>query len=344
MLYPEAPGGIEDEDLRDALHKVGLDHLRGRLDEIERWDHILSGGEQQRVAFARVLIHKPAWVFMDEATSALDEPGQANIMHLLAEELPKTAVVSIGHRPGPRSLPYPRTRAGAGQGRRRAAEPAARGAACATSTAGWRPPAAPSRARPASGRASARRCRDGKERRQAGRGREGGSCSASSTRRRSTTKSMARGGRSSSCTAGPWITGSSLPTTTGSSPTAAAGGGSIPISRHGTLRRQGWDQDPGRHACHRPRLHRPRRAGGAFRAGRHIPRRLPRARRRRPLPAPRGRPAAAGAVHRGRHRPADVARLSSARARRGASGVARRSGEGGVGRHPRADARLSGGA
>src|SRR5262245_24073103 len=100
LLYPETPPGIEDEDLRDALHKVGLDHLRGRLHETERWDHILSGGEQQRVAFARVLIHKPAWVFMDEATSALDEPGQANIMRLLAEELPDTAVVSIGHRPG----------------------------------------------------------------------------------------------------------------------------------------------------------------------------------------------------------------------------------------------------
>ena len=100
MLYPEAPTGIVDETLREALHKVGLDHLRGRLDEVERWDHILSGGEQQRVAFARVLIHKPDWVFMDEATSALDEPGQANIMRLLAEDLPNTAVVSIGHRPG----------------------------------------------------------------------------------------------------------------------------------------------------------------------------------------------------------------------------------------------------
>ena len=100
ILYPERAEGVGDEDLREALHKVGLDHLRGRLDETERWDHILSGGEQQRVAFARVLIHKPEWVFMDEATSALDEAGQANVMRLLAEELPRTAVVSIGHRPG----------------------------------------------------------------------------------------------------------------------------------------------------------------------------------------------------------------------------------------------------
>ena len=100
MLYPKVPEGITDEVLKDMLHKVGLDHLRDRLDETERWDHILSGGEQQRVAFARVLIHKPEWIFMDEATSALDEAGQENIMYLLIEELPETSVVSIGHRPG----------------------------------------------------------------------------------------------------------------------------------------------------------------------------------------------------------------------------------------------------
>lgn len=76
MLYPAEPEeGISDEVLKDMLHKVGLDHLRDRLDETERWDHILSGGEQQRVAFARVLVHKPAWIFMDEATSAPTRPA-----------------------------------------------------------------------------------------------------------------------------------------------------------------------------------------------------------------------------------------------------------------------------
>ena len=100
LLYPVQPANVDDEALRDALHKVGLDHLRGRLDDQERWDHILSGGEQQRVAFARVLVQKPAWVFMDEATSALDDAGQANVMKLMAEDLPQTAVISIGHRPG----------------------------------------------------------------------------------------------------------------------------------------------------------------------------------------------------------------------------------------------------
>jgi putative ATP-binding cassette transporter len=100
LHYPKAPEGITDDLLKEMLHKVGLDHLRERIDETERWDHILSGGEQQRVAFARTLIHKPDWIFMDEATSALDEAGQENIMKLLIEDLPETSIISIGHRPG----------------------------------------------------------------------------------------------------------------------------------------------------------------------------------------------------------------------------------------------------
>ena len=100
MHYPKAPEGITDDILKETLHKVGLDHLRDRLDEVDRWDQILSGGEQQRVSFARSLVHKPQWIFMDEATSALDEAGQENIMKLLIEDLPETSIVSIGHRPG----------------------------------------------------------------------------------------------------------------------------------------------------------------------------------------------------------------------------------------------------
>lgn len=100
MHYPKAPEGITDEILKETLHKVGLDHLKERLDDVDRWDQILSGGEQQRVSFARSLIHRPQWIFMDEATSALDEAGQENVMKLLIDELPETSIVSIGHRPG----------------------------------------------------------------------------------------------------------------------------------------------------------------------------------------------------------------------------------------------------
>ncbi len=100
LHYPEAPEGITDDVLKETLHNVGLDHLRERLDDVDRWDQILSGGEQQRVSFARSLVHKPEWIFMDEATSALDEAGQQNVMRLLIDELPQTSIVSIGHRPG----------------------------------------------------------------------------------------------------------------------------------------------------------------------------------------------------------------------------------------------------
>jgi putative ATP-binding cassette transporter len=100
MLYPLNAQGVSDELLRETLAKLGLDHLSDRLDETARWDHILSGGEQQRVAFARALVQKPDWIFLDEATSALDEVSQELVMKLLAEELADSAVVSIGHRPG----------------------------------------------------------------------------------------------------------------------------------------------------------------------------------------------------------------------------------------------------
>ncbi|MBL0899612.1 MAG: ABC transporter ATP-binding protein/permease, partial [Reyranella sp.] len=96
MLYPKDPGDVSDDDLREALHEVGLDHLRGRLDDIERWDHILSRGEQQRVAFARTLGQKPHWIFMHGATPALDWAGQANAKRPLAGTPPDRARVHDG--------------------------------------------------------------------------------------------------------------------------------------------------------------------------------------------------------------------------------------------------------
>ena len=74
--------------------------LAGRLAEAGRWDRTLSLGEQQRLGFARLLLHKPAWVLLDEATSALDEAAEASVMELFERELAGAALVSIGHRPG----------------------------------------------------------------------------------------------------------------------------------------------------------------------------------------------------------------------------------------------------
>src|SRR6185369_15667144 len=88
------------KDVADTLEMVGLEHLNKKLDDEESaWDRTLSGGEQQRLAFARLFLHKPDIVVMDEATSALDPESQSMLMNALAERLPKTAVISVGHRP-----------------------------------------------------------------------------------------------------------------------------------------------------------------------------------------------------------------------------------------------------
>jgi putative ATP-binding cassette transporter len=100
LAYPVAVSELSVIALRAALHRCGLNHLIGRLEDRERWDRVLSVGEQQRLAFARLLLHKPEWVFMDEATSALDEDTQKSLMGLFQQELAGTTVVSIAHRPG----------------------------------------------------------------------------------------------------------------------------------------------------------------------------------------------------------------------------------------------------
>ena len=99
LSYPAAPGTFDDAAYRAALVDCGLPPLTGRLDEEQHWAQILSPGEQQRIAFARVFLHRPDWVFLDEATSSLDEASEARLYQLLNEKLPATTVVSIGHRP-----------------------------------------------------------------------------------------------------------------------------------------------------------------------------------------------------------------------------------------------------
>lgn len=98
VSYPSAAGDIGDGEVRDALTQVVLPHLVDRLDDPGDWAKVLSPGEQQRVAFARVLLTKPAAVFLDEATSAMDEGLELAIYRLLRSELPNTIVVSVSHR------------------------------------------------------------------------------------------------------------------------------------------------------------------------------------------------------------------------------------------------------
>jgi putative ATP-binding cassette transporter len=99
LSYPAAPGTFDDDACRAALADCGLPALAARLDEEQHWAQMLSPGEQQRIAFARVLLNRPEWLFLDEATSSLDEASEARLYRLLGEKLPRATVVSIGHRP-----------------------------------------------------------------------------------------------------------------------------------------------------------------------------------------------------------------------------------------------------
>ncbi len=99
LCYPSAPEDFPDDAVRAALAAVGLGFLAPRLDEADSWDRRLSGGEQQRVAFARALLQRPDWLFLDEATASLDPEAEEQLYALLRERLPGTAMVSIAHRP-----------------------------------------------------------------------------------------------------------------------------------------------------------------------------------------------------------------------------------------------------
>ncbi|MCA0400236.1 MAG: ABC transporter ATP-binding protein/permease [Proteobacteria bacterium] len=99
LLYPGIEKAPDDETLKSCLARCGLRHLTARLDDEDKWDKILSGGEQQRLAFARLLVHRPEIVIMDEATSALDEASQDSMMELFRDELSASMLLNVGHRP-----------------------------------------------------------------------------------------------------------------------------------------------------------------------------------------------------------------------------------------------------
>ncbi|HTO46480.1 MAG TPA: ABC transporter ATP-binding protein/permease [Burkholderiales bacterium] len=99
VAYPGAAADFGDDAIRTALAEVDLPQLAGHLEDVQSWSLQLSGGEQQRLAIARALLHKPDWLFMDEATSALDEASEKRLYGLVAEHLPDATLVSIAHRP-----------------------------------------------------------------------------------------------------------------------------------------------------------------------------------------------------------------------------------------------------
>ena len=99
VCYPLDAATVPDAAVREALMAVGLPQLVDRLDEEDAWDRRLSGGEQQRLAFARALLVKPDFLFLDEATASLDPAAEAALYGLVKTRLAGTGVLSIAHRP-----------------------------------------------------------------------------------------------------------------------------------------------------------------------------------------------------------------------------------------------------
>lgn len=98
LTYPGLPGQVEDAAFQQALAACCLPELVDKLDHSEDWAQILSLGEQQRLAFARIFLQQPTMVFLDEATTALDEPTEDILYRRLRDTLPQALVVSVGHR------------------------------------------------------------------------------------------------------------------------------------------------------------------------------------------------------------------------------------------------------
>ncbi|MDG4666937.1 ABC transporter ATP-binding protein/permease [Mycobacterium sp. 236(2023)] len=99
VSYPQPSGTFDDKAIQKALLDVALSHLVIRINDDQDWSKVLSVGEQQRVAFARILVSRPKTVFLDESTSAMDEGLEQMLYELLRTELPDTIVVSVSHRP-----------------------------------------------------------------------------------------------------------------------------------------------------------------------------------------------------------------------------------------------------
>jgi putative ATP-binding cassette transporter len=98
VSYPSAEGAVGDREIQEALVKVALSQLVLHIGEVDEWAKVLSVGEQQRLAFARILLARPKAVFLDESTSAMDEGLESMLYDLLFRELPDAIVVSVSHR------------------------------------------------------------------------------------------------------------------------------------------------------------------------------------------------------------------------------------------------------
>ncbi|WP_197053786.1 ATP-binding cassette domain-containing protein [Chitinibacter sp. ZOR0017] len=99
LFYPQDVGH-DEEHIRQLLALAGLTHLLPRLDETDAWSHVLSLGEQQRIALLRAILLKPDYLFLDESTSALDADGEAQLYQAVREAMRAGVMISVGHRTG----------------------------------------------------------------------------------------------------------------------------------------------------------------------------------------------------------------------------------------------------
>jgi len=98
VCFPSSVDQFSTAEINETLVACGLPALAGRLEQIDHWAQRLSPGEQQRLAFARVLLHRPNWLFLDEATAACDPATEAALYGMLRKRLPEATIISIGHR------------------------------------------------------------------------------------------------------------------------------------------------------------------------------------------------------------------------------------------------------
>lgn len=97
LSYPNAVSHTHKE-INEVLRAVGLPQWQDRLNEKHSWHNVFSGGEQQRIAFARVLLNKPEVIYLDEATSSLDTDSAKMMFELIKERLPNSSVIFISHQ------------------------------------------------------------------------------------------------------------------------------------------------------------------------------------------------------------------------------------------------------
>lgn len=98
ICYPDPPSRFNRSDIERVLRDVGLEKFIPRLDHVGYWNHLLSGGEQQRVSLARAMLHAPDYLLFDEATASVDEPSEERLYNMLLDRMKDSTIVSIGHR------------------------------------------------------------------------------------------------------------------------------------------------------------------------------------------------------------------------------------------------------